>query len=318
MQERCKPIIISLLGCCFATSVVAEDYDFEVGLSYGMGSADSTFVSTLNGVPTPLIGATTNSSDSDNIDLIGAWYYSGLSDSSGPKSRAAFLSRASGVVIGYSRSDESGSFDFTGGNFSAPVSGNFDLETNSLSVDLRHVWRESGWYALAGISKAELEGATSVSNGLTSSSDFDTTAYSLGIGKYLGKATTLDLSVATLDVENSNPTVIALTLSHIGSISNDWQYGADVSYAKSDTAGDGDAYALRGTLYPTTDFEFGLGYSRLESGGGFDSDTIEAFAGWFVRDHIEISARYQENLPDTPPGASVDSNEFGVGVRVRF
>lgn len=307
-----------LIGFGFSANAAAADYDYEVGLTYGRGTADSTIISTVNGVPTPSLGVSTISSESDNINLTGAWYYTGLSDSNGPKSRAAFLSRASSVAVGYSRSDGSSSLEISGGGVFPPVTASTDTTTNALSVDLRHVWRESGWYALAGISRAELEGTTSIDNGPVSSSEFDTTAYSLGVGKYLGKATTLDLNVATLDVGSSNLTVIALTFSHVGSIGEDWQYGADVSYAKSDTAGDGGSYALRGTLYPSADFEFGLGYSRRESGSGFDSDAIEAFAGWFVRDHIEIAARYQQNSPDTAPGGDVDSNEFGVGVRVRF
>ena len=83
-------------------------------------------------------------------------------------------------------------------------------------------------------------------------------------------------------------------------------------------AGDGDSYLLRGALYPSAEFEFGLGFSRRESGSRFDSDTIEAFAGWFVRDHIELVAQYRQDNPDTAPGEDVDSNVFSVGVRVRF
>ena len=150
------------------------------------------------------------------------------------------------------------------------------------------------------------------------SSEFDSTAYSFGVGKYIGTATTLDLSVADLDVGSSSATAVALTLSHVGSVGEDWQYGVDVAFAKTDTSGDGDSYLLRGTLYPSAEVEFGLGFSRQESGSGFDSDSIEAFAGWFVRDHIEISARYGQDNPDTPAGADVDSDEISVGVSVRF
>jgi len=315
MMRNSKSAVALLIGCSFAANTAAENYDYEVGLTYGKGQADSTFVSAFNIAPIP--GVTTSSSDSDYIDLTGAWYYSGLSDSNGPKSRAAFLSRASSVVVGYSRGDESGSFESTSGGIFPPVTASNDTTTNALSVELRQVWRDSGWYALAEIIRAELE-AESTFNGVAASIELDTTAYSLGVGKYLGKATTLDLSVATLDVGSSNPTVIALTLSHVGSIGKDWQYGADVAYAKSDTSGDGDSYMLRGALYPTAELEFGLGFSRQESGSIFDLDTIEAFAGWFVRDHIELVAQYRQDNPDTAPGEDVDSNVFSVGARVRF
>lgn len=310
MMRKGNSAIVLLIGCGFVANVAAEDYDYEIGVTYARGQTDSTIVSTLR-------GGSTSSSDSDNIDLTGAWYYSGLSDSSNPKSRAVFLSRASSVVVGYSYSDESGSFESEGGGIFAPVSANFDSKTSSLSVDLRHVWKDSGWYALAGISRAELQ-SDSVSNGMASSSELDATRYSLGVGRYLGKATTLDFGVATLDVGSSNPTVIALSLSHVGPIGEDWQYGADLTYAKSDTSGDGDLYALRGALYPTSDFEFGLGFSRRESGGGFETDTMEVFAGWFIRDHIEVSVRYRQDDPDTIPEEEFDSDLFGIGIKVRF
>ena len=310
MMKKSYSAVTFLIGCGFVANATAEDYDYEIGVAYARGQTDSTIISTLR-------GGSTSSSDSDNIDLTGAWYYSGLSDSNGPKSRAAFLSRASSIVVGYSRTDESGSFEAEGGGIFPPVSASFDNTSSALSVDLRHVWLNSGWYALAGISRADWE-SDFVSTGTVNSSEFDTTRYSLGVGKYLGRATTLELGVATLEVGSSNPTVIALSLTHVGSIGKDWQYGADVAYAKSDTSGDGDNIALRGALYPTPEFEFGLGFSRRESGSGFDSDTVEAFAGWFVRDHIEVTARYRQNDPDTIPEEDFDSNVFGVGVRVRF
>ena len=98
-----------LMGCGFVANAAADDYDYEVGLTYGWGQSDSTFISTFSGAPTPSPGISTSSSDTDNIDLFGAWYYSGLSDSVGPKSRAAFLNRASSVGLAYSRSDGSSS-----------------------------------------------------------------------------------------------------------------------------------------------------------------------------------------------------------------
>ena len=306
-----------LIGCGFVSDATAGNYDYEVGLTYGWGESDSTSNSAFSGTPFPSPGISTSSSDSDNIDLFGSWYYSGLSDSLGPNSRAAFLSRASSIGVAYSRSDGSSSSEFTGGGNIPPVTTSSDTTSNILSANLRHVWRDSGWYALAGVSRADLE-ANTLSNGIAASFDFDSTAYFLGAGKYLGKATTLDVNVATSDTGDSSPTVIALTLSHVGSIGARWQYGADVVYAKSDTSGDGDSYTLRGTLYPSAELEFGLGFSRQESGIGFDSDTFDASVGWFVRDHIELTARYRQDDPDIAPGADVDSNLFAIGVRVRF
>jgi len=94
--------------------------------------------------------------------------------------------------------------------------------------------------------------------------------------------------------------------------------GSGRGFGKSDTGGDGDTIALRGSLYPTPSIEFGLSFSRQDRSGGFDLKTTEAFAGWFVRDNIELSARYRLDDPDTFPGQDIDSDQFGIGVSMRF
>lgn len=317
MRLGFSSVALLVFGYCFATLASAEDYDFEIGLSYGHGNTDSTIVSTLNGVPAPSLGVTTTSSESDNVTLTGAWFYSGLSDSKGPKSRAAFLSRASSVVVGYSRSDDSGSSEFTGGSILPPSSATFDATLDEFSLDLRHVWRDSGWYALAGIATATFEG-TSVVDGNSSSGDLDTSAFVLGVGKYVGDATTVDLSTAFVEAENSDATVVALTFGHIGQIGERWQFGADLFYATSDADGAGDSYGVRGALFPSSNFEFGLEYSRQEATLSLDADVVEAFAGWFVSKNAEISARYRQIYPDAFESDDIDSSEIGIGVRIRF
>lgn len=309
--------LVVLLGCAFVSVAAGETYDYQVGLSYTSGQLDSTSVATFGGVPDPSLGTTTASADSDNVELTGAWFYSGLSDDNGPKSRAAFLSRASGLVMSYARGDESTSIEFSGGII-PPQTSRSDGTSNEYSLDLRHVWKDSGWYALAGLSRAELDVDIMPGNGTTASSKFDANRYTLGVGKYLGQATTLDLAITTLDAGSSNPTVVALSFSHIGSLGANWRYGADVAFAKSDTGGDGDTFALRGSLFPTASIEFGLSFTRQDGSSGFDLDTTEAFAGWFVRDNVELTARYRLDDPDTFPGQDIDSDEFGVGVSMRF
>ncbi|MDH3621902.1 MAG: hypothetical protein OER91_13480 [Gammaproteobacteria bacterium] len=311
-------MLLLLVGCGFATGAAGEDYDFQVGLTYGWAQLDSTSVSTLGGVPDPSLGTTTTSSDSDDIGLSGAWYYSGLSDANGPKSRASFMSRASGFFVSYSRGDESTTTEFSGGGIIPPQTVRSDGTSTEVSLDFRHVWKDSGWYALAGASRSELDVDIMLSGGEPAFVKFDANGYRLGVGKYIGKATSLDLAITTLDVGSSNPTVVALSFSHIGSIGANWQYGADVTFAKSDTGGDGDAFALRGALFPSESIEFGLVFARQEPNDGFEVDTIEVFGGWFVRDNVEVTALYRLDDPDTFPGQDVDSDEFGVGVAVRF
>lgn len=304
-------------GCFLASSVGAEDYDYELSLDYDRSSSDSRFVSTFNGVPDPSLGVGTTSSDNDDIDLTGTWYYSGLSDSEGPKARAAFLSRASGLALRYGRSDGSGSFAFSSGGILPPFTGNDSTRTNALSANLRHTWRDSGWFMLAGVSRVESEFEATL-NGNTSTIDVDATAYSLGVGKYLGKATSVDLNVVDADTDGSDATAVALSLRHIGSIGESWQYGADLVLQRSSANNDEGKYTFRGTLFPSSDIEFGIELSRQERDGGFSNDSMQVFAGWFVRDHVELTAGYRHDSPDDAPGQDSDGSGFGVGVAFRF
>ena len=311
-------VFVVLVRCGLTSFAAGEDYDYQVGLSYGSGQSDSTVVPTFGGVPDPSLGITTSSSDSDTIGLTGVWFYSGLSDDNGPKSRAAFMSRASSLIISYANGDESTTTEFSGGGIIPPQTTRSDGSSNDYSLDLRHVWKNSGWFARAGMSRAESDVEFTNNGGFPASAKFDANRYSLGVGKYLGQATTLELGITTLDVGTSNPTVIALSFSHIGSLGSNWQYGADVAFAKSDTGGDGDTIALRGSLFPTPSIEFGLSFARQDGNSGFDLDTTEVFGGWFVRDNIELTVRFRMQDPDTFPGQDIDSDEFGVGVSMRF
>ena len=300
-----------------AGNALATDYDYEVTLDYGSGSSDATSISTLNSVPDPSLGTSTSSSDSDDFGLTGTWYYSGLSDAHGPKSRAAFLSRASGVSFGYSRDESSSSFNFMPGVPLAPVTGTAKTSTDTISLRLRHVWRESGWYALAGLMSADSK-FSSVLNGDSFSDDADASAYSLGVGKYLGKQTALELSVSEADTNGFDSTNFALSLNHIGLVGSTWQYGVDVSIAMTDQSGDDGSYTLRGSLFPTSDFEFGAAFSRQQRDFGGDRDSVEGFAGWFVSDNVALFGKYMEDISDEPPGVSSDNSFVGVGVNVRF
>ena len=317
-MRKGSSVLVALVGCGLTAVAAGEDYDYEVGLAYGSGQSDSTVVATIGGVPDPSLGMSTTSSDSDTIELTGVWFYSGLSDANGPKSRAAFMSRASSLVIGYSYSEESTTFEISGGPIVLPQMGRSDGSGNDYSLDLRHVWKDSGWFARAGVSRTELDVDVTNNAGIPAFARFDANRYTLGAGKYLGQATTLELGITTLDVGTSNPTVIALSFSHIGSLGANWQYGADVAFAKSDTGDEGDNIALRGSLFPTPSIEFGLSFARQDGNSGFDLDTTEVFGGWFVRDNIEFTARYRMQDPDTFPGQDIDSDEFGVGISMRF
>ena len=157
-----------------------------------------------------------------------------------------------------------------------------------------------------------------VQNGNPISGDADASAYSVGVGKYLGKQTAIELSVSEADAEGFDSTNYALSLNHVGAVGSTWQYGVDLSIAKSDQSSDDGSYALRGSLFPTPDFEFGLAYSRQQFDFGVDQDSVEGFAGWFVSDNVALFGKYMEDISDNFPGVDSDNSFVSVGATVRF
>jgi hypothetical protein len=311
-MKHTTSIVTALAAYLIAASAIADDFDFELGLSIGRNNSYIAKPELFTGTVT--LPASSQSSVSEQINLAGVWYYSGFSDATGPKSQAAFLSRASGISLVYSYSDDSSLLRSMGGGGFAPSNWSTDGRTDALSANFRNVWRDSGWYVLAGVGRVESEEEGKV-NDINFFGGFESTAYTLGAGKYFGQATAVDLSVTE---EDYGLTSVDLSFSHIGSIGNDWQYGADIGLAKSDQSGDDGSYSLRGSLYPSPKFEFGMEWSRQHHRLGFDMDSVEGFASWFARDHVEITARYQQDSPDTLPGWDIDDDEFSIGVNVRF
>jgi hypothetical protein len=149
---------------------------------------------------------------------------------------------------------------------------------------------------------------------------FDGTAYFVGVGKYIGERTALDFKVISSDLEGFDSTGYALSLSHVGSIGSQWQYAADLGYSISDADANGNdgSYSARLSLFPTAKFAFGVQAVHQEYEFSADLDSYEGFVGWFVRDNIEVRARYRDDDIDSNSVTDVDSNQFGIGVNVRF
>jgi hypothetical protein len=53
--------------------------------------------------------------------------------------------------------------------------------------------------------------------------------------------------------------------------------------------------------------------------GGFDLEALEGFVSWFVRDNLELTARYWQDITDeSSPGQDTDNSQLGVGISIRF
>ena len=307
-QELCRVfLLVMLFG---STTAFTEDYDYEVSLGYAESSYDSSANSDL-GIGLPII--LNSSNDRDVFRLDGIWYFNGLSDNDGPRSRAAFLNRASSLSFGYSRDDSSSSFVDNSPN---PFTSNLDGTSDAYALGLRYVNRESGWIGLAGVSTIDGDVAGEI-NGTPFSDGFSGTGYNIGLGKYLGEATSASFTVAWSDTNDSDLTQYTLALNRVGSLGTSWQYGADVDVTFSDNSNDDGRYGLRISLFPSNDVEFGaaLTYQKF---GSVDNTSYEGFISWFVQSNVELVGFYRQEDPEASPGQSIDSDSIGVGVSVRF
>lgn len=318
--------LVMLAVIFLSINAVAGQYNYEAGLSYensSTGNSSSLFY--IDGNPGSQIGSATTSSNLDQMELSGTWFYSGLSDNSGPKSRAAFIDRASGVRLAYSYSDLSASFVSSGlqpplppGALPTdPSSGSVDGTTHELEVSLRHVWPASGWYGLAGVARVDFE-LNAIFDGVGSSNGADESVYTLGIGKYLSQATALDLRIVSTDLGRSDTMAYVLSFIHVGSLGSGWHYAADLGVAGSEEDGDDGTYSLGVSLFPTTEVEFGIQIVHQESEFYSDSDTYKGFARWFIRDHLELHALYGAEDLETHWASDRDNDQLSVGMNIRF
>ena len=173
MKLYTAAFVVILIAATYPTHATAEEYDYDIGVSYRNSNSDlETPLAFIGG---DSFGTSTISNDSDALELSGTWYYSGLSDSVGPKSS---------LSLAFSYMDESRFISSTGLTSPPlppglptrpPSSGSLGNDTSGkLKADLRHVWQSSGWYGLAGV---------------------DRNAHYVGVGKYLGDTTALDFRV---------------------------------------------------------------------------------------------------------------------------
>jgi hypothetical protein len=302
----------ALISVLFVLPAAADEYDFELGLDYGNQQTDELFAQgvDING-PIPEAGTLARDTEADTYSLLGSWYYSGLRDIDGPRSRAAFLGRTSSLSVGYAFGEESVDWSYSGGSLpgvppSPPAGGTYDVDTTTYGAQLRHVWADSGWYAVAGTSRVEHD---------QPGFEWGGNRWEGGVGKYLGHATALDLRIVNDEQAGLEETTYGLNFSHIGALPGSWQFGTDLGFEYSN---DYDDYRVGLSLFPNHDLAFGLTYQDSER-NGFSDEDIGGFASWFLRDDIELRARYtSHDVPSREWILEHDDASFDFGINVRF
>ena len=314
-----------LVGLLIATSGVAEEYNFEVGLAF-----DSTNTEGSRTITAP--GETIFDSseiDTDVLSVFGSWYFTGLSDDKGPRARAALVDRASSLSFGYSRTDQTfSSFRMSDDPSSSfpPNDSTYENDGDAYAIGIRYVHRDSGWFGDAALLSSD---TTAV--GVVHDSG-DASEWSLGIGKYLFDTTTLSLDVGRRDYDGVlEETDVVLSFSHLGNLGERWQYGIDLAYGRSEGDFDleQDTWGVAIALYPTRDFEFGVGVEDISGSGYFrDSTGIKGFASWFITPNVRVSARYRVDdiyywfgsifIGGAPEVSDAEQDSFEISATIRF
>jgi len=296
----------------------AAGYDYEVAISYDASRSSTESVAATTFQPIRI----ESESDHDEIGFAGTWYFAGADASIGPRSRAAFISRASAASLSYTRGNGDSVFTVNSTSpFIPSLTESSEQSTNAVSADLRWVWPESGWYALAGFSMAEFEGDSEFV-----STELDADAFSLGVGKYIGAQTALEVTAVRQESDasgaviggDSTSTELAVGFLHVGSLGRTWQYGTDIVLATTGRGTSEGSYSARLSLYPSRPLAFGI---RIDGGlrdAGDVSTDYGLFASWFARERVGLHARYGWTALDEPTDTDLDQYDFGFGVSFRF
>jgi len=324
MKHKTGFICWLLVGLLVATSGVAEEYDFEVGLAFGSTSTEGSKT-----ITTPSETVLNSSEiDTDVLSVFGSWYFTGLSDDEGPRARAALVDRASSLSFGYSRADQTRSAFLMSDDPSSIVpsfDSTFESDSDAYAIDFRYVHRDSGWFG-----DAALHSLNTTRFGYVFDSG-DATGWGLGIGKYLFDTTTLGLDVGRRNYDGILETDVVLSFSHLGDLGERWQYGVDLAYGRSEGDFDfeQDTWGAAIALYPTRDFEFGVGVEDISSSDYLsDSTGIEGFASWFVTPNVRLSARYRSDDIDyyfgnviiggAPEVRDAEQDSYEISATIRF
>lgn len=315
----------------------AEDFNFELALDFERQSL-STAIPLFGGFPpgSP-ISTVFEDRDIDTTGLSGTWYFTGANADTGPRSRAAFLSRASSLSFTWQRTDVSSSFEISPpptlppAGIAVPAAGTIigfapsalplvtAIEGDEYAFGGRYVWADSGWFIFGGASF--FEGDTGDNVGFSA----DTETFVLGTGLYLGDSTAIEVAVIQTQIDrrigvfnSDDATDFALSFTHIGDVGASWQYGVDAALFTRDRSSADTSVSLRGSLYPNRSLAFGLDI-ETEVDAGFDTGTrYGVFGSWFITPNIEFEASYGTVDVDTPPGISSDLDVFSLGLLARF
>lgn len=306
-----------------AMDALAENYDYQVDVGYQSTQFDGSQTITTVG------GTVFNSIDTDTdvLSISGSWYFSGLSDDKGPRARASLVGRASSLSFGYSSTDQTNT-TFLDSDDPAfpfpPIDSRLETDGDAFAIDLRYVDRDSGWFGNVGLL------TTDVTVGGFVDDSIDANGWSLGVGKYLFDTTTLGVNVSIVDGGGGlDASIVTVAFEHLADLGDSWQYAVDLSYEQldPDAGSDIDTWGAALSLYPSTDFEFGIRVEDTDGVFGQGGTSVEGFASWFVKPNVRLAAGYRVDDVDffgnvaiggAPTVSDADQDAFGISASIRF
>ncbi len=134
--------------------------------------------------------------DGDTSTIVATHFFKPVSEELGAAAVSAFLSRSSSISLG-GYGDEQAQRRALRSVAQPPT---FDTTADGTNLTGRYVWRESGWYTGGGVETAEVEQPS-----FTPPPDTDVRSYRVFGGKYLGAATSVDLSLRSSTTTTDYP-----------------------------------------------------------------------------------------------------------------
>lgn len=225
----------------------------------------------------------------DSFSVSGSYFFSGVNNTKGPFSEAAFLDHASDLSIFYEYSE----IDDNG----------IDVDGDEYGISGRYVTDGAGWI---------LEGSYTRHEPL----DAEIDTYTIGAGKYLGQNTSVVLEYWNGDADEGGDTDGgSIGLEHFwaltsGGIKLEGNYG----FVNVDDADDIDIYNVTGTWYVNQNLGFGGAYGNFDAGGA-EVDRYRAFAEWFIIKGIAANLEYVHDDFDI---SDLERDSITLGVRLRY
>lgn len=314
-MARVAPLQAIVLGAALPAVAWSGDYNYEAG--FGFERSESSLLDTGFGFGPPGPGFPSLSVDTEStaFEVAGTWFFDGLSDERGPRSRAAFVDRASSlnVLIGDSSSETDTVFRIPGG-MPPETRDSFDSDGTRFALGGRYVLEPSGWFFTGEYVRLDID---------TFGADAEVDLLAAGFGKYLGEMTTLELSVARseLDVSGGGSDTdsgLILAFDHIGGDASGTQYGIGASVSNQSLEGSSGSYTVRVSLYPNRDLSLNVSVSGQLGSDPIDATVFSVGGGWFFTEAFEVSAGYTFTQFDEEDNVDLDDDGFRLGARYRF